>query len=70
MKGGRPTCSTYAKALEHSGVVRLQPSRDATTRTPARAWRDGVLCLRALRVYVATKLESFLMSSQPSCGEA
>ena len=25
-------------------VLRLWPSRDATTRTPARAWTDGVLC--------------------------
>ena len=29
-----------------------------------------MLCLRALYLYVATKLESFKMSSQPSCGEA
>ena len=28
-------------------VLRLWPSRDATTRTPARAWMDGVLCCRA-----------------------
>ena len=34
---------------EHSAAKQLWPNRDATTRFPARAWREGVLLLRAQR---------------------
>ena len=37
-----PTC---VLAREHSVSRRLWPSRDATTRTPTRAWRGGVFCV-------------------------
>ena len=39
-----PCLSTRTQPLF---FLRLWPSRDATTRTPARAWMDGVLCCRA-----------------------
>ena len=34
---------------EHSATKGLWPNRDATTRFPDRAWREGVLRLRAQR---------------------
>ena len=36
---------TYVLAREHSMSRRLWPSRDATTRTPTRAWRGVVFCV-------------------------
>ena len=36
---------TYALAREHSVTRRLWPIRDATTRTPTRAWRGVVFCV-------------------------
>ena len=42
-----PPCE---KAREHSATKLLWPSRDVTTRFSARAWGEGVLCLRAQRV--------------------
>ena len=37
------------KTREHSAAKQLWPNRDATTRFPARVWREGVLLLRAQR---------------------
>ena len=37
------------KTREHSAAKKMWPNRDATTRFPARAWREGVLLLRAQR---------------------
>ena len=37
-------------AREHRATKHLWPNRDATTRFPARAWREGVLFWRARRI--------------------
>ena len=44
-----PSGSPVKKTREHSAAKQLSPYRDATTRFPARAWREGVLLLRAQR---------------------
>ena len=44
-----PNDPPVKKAREHSSAKQLWPNRDATTRFPARAWREGVLLLRAQR---------------------
>ena len=44
-----PNDPPVKKTREHSAAKQLWPNRDATTRFPARAWREGVLLLRAQR---------------------
>ena len=44
-----PSDPPVKKTREHSAAKQLWPNRDATTRFPARAWREGVLLLRAQR---------------------
>ena len=44
-----PSGSPVRRTREHRATKRLWPNRDATTRFPARAWREGVLLLRAQR---------------------
>ena len=44
-----PNDPPVKKTREHSAAKQLWPNRDATTRFPARAWREGMLLLRALR---------------------
>ena len=46
-------------AREYSASMRLWPSRDATTRTPTRAWRGGVFCMRAPHVVLLPLTLSF-----------
>ena len=50
---------TCVCAREHSGYfLRLWHSRDATTGTPARAWRDRVLCCRVPLAYLVSMMLS------------
>ena len=42
-----PNDPPVKKTREHSAAKQLWPNRDATTRFPARAWREGVLLLHA-----------------------
>ena len=42
-----PSGSPVKRTREHSAAKQLWPNRDATTRFPARAWREGVLLLLA-----------------------
>ena len=44
-----PNDPPVKKTREHRAAKQLWPNRDATTRFPARAWREGVLLLRAQR---------------------
>ena len=44
-----PNDPPVKKTREHSAAKQLWPNRDATTRFPARAWREGVPLLRAQR---------------------
>ena len=44
-----PNAPPVKKTREHSATKLLWPNRDATTRFPARAWRERVLLLRAQR---------------------
>ena len=44
-----PNDPPVKKTREHSAAKQLWPNRDATTRFPARAWREGVLLLLAQR---------------------
>ena len=44
-----PNDPPVKKTRGHSTAEQLWPTRDATTRFPARAWREGVLLLRAQR---------------------
>ena len=44
-----PNDPPVKKTRKHSAAKQLWPNRDATTRFPARAWREGVLLLRAQR---------------------
>ena len=50
MKSSRALVTPPEKARNHNAPKLLWPSRDVTTRFPARAWREKVLCLRAQRV--------------------
>ena len=45
-----PNDPPVKKTREHSAAKQLWPNMDATTPFPARAWRAGVLLLRAQRV--------------------
>ena len=42
-----PNDPPVKKTREHRAAKQLWPNRDATTRFPARAWREGVRLLRA-----------------------
>ena len=44
-----PNYPAVKKTREHSAAKQLWPNRDATTHFFARAWREGVLLLRAQR---------------------
>ena len=44
-----PNDPLVKKTREHSAPKQLWPNRDATTHFPTRAWREGVLLLRAQR---------------------
>ena len=44
-----PNDPPVKKTTEHSAAEQLWPNRGATTRFPARAWREGVFLLRAQR---------------------
>ena len=44
-----PNDPPVKKTREDSAANQLWPNRDATTRFPARAWKEGVLLLRAQR---------------------
>ena len=44
-----PNDPAVKKTREHSAAKQLWPNRDATTRFLARAWKEGVLLLRAQR---------------------
>ena len=48
-KVGGPNDPPVKKTREHSAAEQLWPNRDATTRFPARAWKEGVLLWRAQR---------------------
>ena len=44
-----PSGLPVKETREHSATKQLWPNRDATTHFPDRAWREGVLRLRAQR---------------------